>query len=98
MYTSRYNYHKRKRLIQYWFSFPVDCDPRCTLAEGLGANPDGRQNYRVHKSGLPIPAISISGFLIGDYFVNSTDSTDGFIVNGTFGTYVTQEKPWQQRN
>ncbi len=32
-------------------NFPVNWDPRYTLAQDVGANPDHRENYRVHKSG-----------------------------------------------
>jgi len=79
-------------------SFPVNWDPRYTLAQGLGANPDHRKSYRVHKSRPRLPATNITGFPVDDYFVNPTDDTDGFIVNGALGTYVTQYKSWQLRN
>jgi alkaline phosphatase len=67
-------------------NFPVNWDPRYTLAQGVGANPDHRENYRVHKSGPRLPASNITGFPSDDYFVNPTDNTDGFIVNGTLPT------------
>jgi hypothetical protein len=79
-------------------NFPVNWDPRYTLAQGLGANPDHRENYRGHKSGPRLPGPNITVFPVDNYFVNPTDNTDGFIVNGTLGTYVTQYKSWQVRN
>ncbi|KAE8445569.1 hypothetical protein EG329_013333 [Mollisiaceae sp. DMI_Dod_QoI] len=71
-------------------NFPVNWDPRYTLAQGLGANPDHRENYRVHKSGPRLPATNITGFPADDYFVNPADNPDGFIVNGTLGTNEAQ--------
>jgi alkaline phosphatase len=67
-------------------NFPVNWDPRYTLAQGLGANPDHRENYRVHKSGPRLPATNITGYPSDDYFVNPADNTDGLIVNGTLPT------------
>ena len=32
-------------------NFPSNWDPRYTLAQGFGANPDHRENYQVHKDG-----------------------------------------------
>ena len=37
-------------------NFPSNWDPRYTLAQGFGANPDHRENYQVHKDG---PRVSI---------------------------------------
>ncbi|KAL7625734.1 hypothetical protein AAE478_004957 [Parahypoxylon ruwenzoriense] len=63
-------------------NFPVNWDPRYTLAQGLGANPDRRENYRVHKT--PRKAVtSTPGFDSSDLFVDAKDGPDGFIVNGT---------------
>jgi len=66
-------------------NFPVNWNPRYTLAQGVGANPDHRENYRVHTSPR-LPATNISGFPATDYFVNPKDNPDGFIVNGTLPT------------
>ncbi|PQE10686.1 alkaline phosphatase protein [Rutstroemia sp. NJR-2017a BVV2] len=71
-------------------NFPVNWDPRYTLAQGVGAHPDVRENYKVHKSGPRTPAVNITGFPSNDYYVNPTDNTDGFIVNGTIQTYEAQ--------
>lgn len=71
-------------------NFPVNWDPRYTLAQGLGANPDHRENYRVHKSGPRLPATNITGYPVDDYFVNPTDNPDGFTVNGTLPTNEAQ--------
>jgi alkaline phosphatase len=67
-------------------NFPVNWDPRYTLAQGLGANPDHRENYRVHKDGPRLPATNVTGFPSNDYYVNPSDNVDGFIVNGTLPT------------
>jgi alkaline phosphatase len=71
-------------------NFPVNWDPRYTLAQGIGASPDHRENYRVHKSGPRLPANNITGFPMDDYFVNPKDNPDGFIVNGTLLTNEVQ--------
>lgn len=66
-------------------NFPVNWDPRYTIASGFGANPDRRENYRVHRS--PRSAVAAAdGFDEDDYFVNAEDAPDGFIVNGTLPT------------
>jgi alkaline phosphatase len=69
-------------------NFPVNWDPRYTLAQGVGAMPDHRENYKVHKSGPRLPATNITGFPATDYYVNPVDNVDGFIVNGTIPTYA----------
>ncbi|KAJ8612463.1 hypothetical protein MRB53_037392 [Persea americana] len=66
--------------------FPANWDPRYTLFSGLGADPDRRENYQVHKNGARTPAVNISGFPSNDYFVNYKDAVSGFIVNGTLST------------
>lgn len=63
--------------------FPANWDPRYTLFSGIGADPDRRENYEVHKSGPRVPAINITGFPKDDYYVNYKDAVSGFIVNGT---------------
>ncbi|KAH6682684.1 putative alkaline phosphatase H [Halenospora varia] len=70
-------------------NFPVNWDPRYTLAQGVGAMPDHRENYRVHTSPR-LPATNVTGFPVDDYFVNPKDNPDGFIVNGTIPTYEPQ--------
>ncbi|KAG9246174.1 putative alkaline phosphatase H [Calycina marina] len=71
-------------------NFPVNWDPRYTLAQGVGAAPDHRENYRVHKSGSRLPATNIDDEASDDYYVNPDDNTDGFIVNGTIATNEAQ--------
>ncbi|KAG9235357.1 putative alkaline phosphatase H [Amylocarpus encephaloides] len=66
-------------------NFPVNWDPRYTLAQGTGAMPDNRQNFRVHQSPRR-PATNITGKPSDDYYVNPKDNPDGFIVNGTLST------------
>ncbi|OTA91490.1 hypothetical protein M434DRAFT_76138 [Hypoxylon sp. CO27-5] len=63
-------------------NFPVNWDPRYTLAQGFGANPDHRENYRVHKAPRKVVS-STPGFDKNDLFVDAEDSPNGFIVNGT---------------
>ncbi|KAI0135819.1 alkaline phosphatase-like protein [Daldinia grandis] len=63
-------------------NFPVNWDPRYSLAAGLSANPDHRENYRIHKT--PRKAVSNTpGFSKNDLFVDAKDSPDGFVINGT---------------
>ncbi|KAL2071945.1 hypothetical protein VTL71DRAFT_11288 [Oculimacula yallundae] len=71
-------------------NFPVNWDPRYTLAQGVGAHPDVRENFKVHKSGPRTPATNITGFPANDYYVNPTDNTDGYIINGTIQTHQAQ--------
>jgi alkaline phosphatase len=63
--------------------FPTNWDPRYTLAQGLGAAPDHRESFRVHKDGPRLPAGA-------DGFANPADNVDGFIVNGTIATIEPQ--------
>lgn len=69
-------------------NFPANWDPRYTLFSGLGANPDHRENYQVHKKGPRLPALNITGFDNEDFFVNYVDAVTGFIVNGTLPVSV----------
>ncbi|GAB7366632.1 hypothetical protein MBLNU230_g8616t1 [Neophaeotheca triangularis] len=69
--------------------FPTNWDPRYTLAQGLGAHPDVRENYRVHKDGPRLPAIQDAEGDFG-YYVNPDDAVDGFISNGTLNTGASQ--------
>jgi alkaline phosphatase len=39
--------------------FPSNWDPRYTLAQGLGANPDHRENYQVHKVSTTRPSTHV---------------------------------------
>ncbi|PBP21130.1 protein tyrosine phosphatase [Diplocarpon rosae] len=71
-------------------NFPVNWDPRYTLALGMGAHPDIRENFQVHKYGPRTAAANITGFPSDDYYVNPTDNPDGYIINGTLQTYENQ--------
>lgn len=65
-------------------AFPTNWDPRYTLAQGVGAFPDHRENYRVHRDGPRQPALNETGGTGGkDFYVNPKDNPDGFVVNGT---------------
>ncbi|KUJ21506.1 alkaline phosphatase-like protein [Mollisia scopiformis] len=55
-------------------NFPVNWNPRYTLAQDVGANPDHRENYRVHKSGPRLPATNVTGFSNDDYFICSSEA------------------------
>lgn len=61
-------------------AFPANWDPRYTLFSALGADPDRRENYEVHKSGPRVPA---SNSTPGDYYVDYKDAVSGFVINGT---------------
>ncbi|CAK3853499.1 alkaline phosphatase precursor [Lecanosticta acicola] len=71
-------------------NFPSNWDPRYTLAQGFGANPDHRENYQVHKTAPRKPATNITGFASNNYFANPSDSPSGFLVNGTLPTTADQ--------
>lgn len=62
--------------------FPARWDPRYTLHAGLGANPDHREDYKVHKEGPRKPAVEIVDGS-DDYYVNYKDAVSGFVINGT---------------
>ncbi|KAL9623503.1 MAG: hypothetical protein Q9160_002183 [Pyrenula sp. 1 TL-2023] len=70
-------------------NFPLNWDPRYTLAQGTGAFPDKRENFRVHSSGPRLPAIPSSNSS-SDYVVNPKDAPDGFAVDGTLPTNAAQ--------
>jgi alkaline phosphatase len=63
--------------------FPANWDPRYSLHLGLGANPDHRENYQVHKDGPRLPAVNVTGFPSTDFYVNYKDAVSGFVINGT---------------
>jgi alkaline phosphatase len=63
--------------------FPANWDPRYSLFSALGANPDHRENYQVHKDGPRFPATNVTGFSSRDYYVNYKDAVSGFVINGT---------------
>lgn len=63
-------------------NFPSNWEPRYTLAQGFGARPDVRENFRVHKDGPRSPTDNVTGFPEDDYFVNPEDGIGGYIMNG----------------
>ncbi|KAI2629234.1 alkaline phosphatase-like protein [Hypomontagnella submonticulosa] len=63
-------------------NFPVNWDPRYTLAQGFSGNPDHRENFRVHKSPRKVVS-STPGHSKSDLYVDAKDAPDGFVVNGT---------------
>jgi alkaline phosphatase len=69
-------------------SFPANWDPRYTLFQGFMANPDHRENYKVHKTGPRKAASNITGFPSTDFYVDYKDAPSGFVINGTLPTGV----------
>ncbi|KAL8940096.1 MAG: hypothetical protein Q9216_003005 [Gyalolechia sp. 2 TL-2023] len=63
-------------------AFPANWDPRYTLFSAVGANPDHRENYQVHKTGPRLPAINTS-VEEDNYIVNYKDAVTGFLLNGS---------------
>ncbi|KDQ53790.1 hypothetical protein JAAARDRAFT_197229 [Jaapia argillacea MUCL 33604] len=61
--------------------FPARWDPRYTYMAGIGAHPDARENYSVHKDGPREP--DVAGGSPTDFVVNYKDAVTGFIMNGT---------------
>ena len=62
-------------------AFPANWDPRYTLFSAVGANPDHRENYKVHKDGPRLPAVNTT-VERDNYTVNYKDAVTGFVVNG----------------
>ncbi|CRK18404.1 hypothetical protein BN1723_011567 [Verticillium longisporum] len=60
-------------------NFPLNWTPRYAIAAGFGANPDRRENYRLHESPRK-PTVPLAP---NDNYVNPKDAPDGFVVNGT---------------
>ncbi|KAI4213194.1 MAG: hypothetical protein LQ351_004140 [Letrouitia transgressa] len=63
-------------------AFPANWDPRYTLFSAVSANPNHRENYKVHKIGPRKPAVNTTEEE-DDYIVNPKDAVTGFVVNGT---------------
>lgn len=71
-------------------NFPVNWDPRYTLAQGVGAAPDRRESYQVHSLGPRVPATSMDSSSTTENVVNPADNRNGFIVNGTLPPHEVQ--------
>ncbi|KAK1237655.1 hypothetical protein MKX07_006783 [Trichoderma sp. CBMAI-0711] len=67
-------------------NFPTNWEPRYAIAGGVGAAPDHRENYKVHKDAPRLPAVSMGS----EYFVNPEDGVDGIVINGTIPTTEAQ--------
>lgn len=67
-------------------NFPVNWNPRYTLAQGFGAMPDHKEDYKV-RSSPRTPATNISSNT-NDLYANPKDSPNGYVINGTLPTYV----------
>ncbi|KAF3936333.1 hypothetical protein ABW19_dt0209816 [Dactylella cylindrospora] len=70
--------------------FPSNWSPRYAIFAGVAANPDRRENYKVHTDGPRVPATSTPGRPSNDYYANGKDATTGFTVNGTLPTDQSQ--------
>jgi alkaline phosphatase len=66
-------------------NFPSTWDPRYTLFQGLMADPDRRENWKVHKDGPRKPAVAVSDDKNApkDFKANPKDAPDGILLNGT---------------
>ena len=65
-------------------NFPVQWDPRYTIAAGTVNFPDHRENYTVGKNGPRVPA-TVQDPALGNQ-ANPTDATDGFHISGNLPT------------
>lgn len=63
-------------------NFPTNWEPRYAIAAGVGAHPDVREDYSVHKKGPRNPTTKVGD----EYYVNPSDCQHGLVVNGTIGT------------
>lgn len=63
-------------------NFPSNWDPRYTLFQGLMADPDRRESWKVHKQGPREPAVEVEEDS-DDYYVNPEDNEGGIVLNGT---------------
>lgn len=61
-------------------NFPLNWTPRFTIAAGVVAHPDVREDYTGRDSPRT-PAVEIEAD--DDYYANPEDSVNGFVVNGT---------------
>ncbi|KAH7152444.1 alkaline-phosphatase-like protein [Dactylonectria estremocensis] len=64
-------------------NFPTNWEPRYAIAGGVGAAPDRREDYKVHKDGPRTPATKGAD---GTYYANPADAVDGITFNGTIPT------------
>ncbi|KHN94615.1 protein tyrosine phosphatase [Metarhizium album ARSEF 1941] len=82
-------YTEKGDKIQYGtgVNFPSNWEPRYAIAGGVGAAPDRREDYKVHKSGPRVPAVKGAD---GSYVVNAKDSPNGIVINGTLPTSEAQ--------
>ncbi|KPM38357.1 hypothetical protein AK830_g8192 [Neonectria ditissima] len=64
-------------------NFPSNWEPRYAIAGGVGAAPDHREDYKVHKNGPREPATEGAD---GSYYANPEDAVKGIVINGTIGT------------
>ncbi|EJD44547.1 putative alkaline phosphatase [Auricularia subglabra TFB-10046 SS5] len=69
-------------------NFPVQWDPRYSLAAGVVAFPDHRENYTTAPNGPRLPAVK--GQNGEGYVPNPADAQDGFGLTGTLPTNAAQ--------
>lgn len=70
-------------------NFPSNWDPRYTLFQGLMADPDRREDWKVHKDGPRVPAVELEEDS-EDFYVNPKDAKDGITLNGTLPVHNDQ--------
>jgi hypothetical protein len=82
-------YTEKSKNVQYGtgVNFPANWEPRYAIAGGVGAAPDHRDDYKVHKSGPREPAVKGPD---GSYIVNDKDAPSGIVINGTLPTSEAQ--------
>ncbi|KAG6044554.1 hypothetical protein E4U17_000511 [Claviceps sp. LM77 group G4] len=87
---SQYTVQQESSKVNYGtgVNFPSNWEPRYAIAGGVGAAPDHREDYKVHKAGPRLPAVP--GPHSHDHVVNAQDGVEGFIVNGTLPTSEAQ--------
>lgn len=83
---SQYTSQREKLNYGTGVNFPSNWEPRYAIAGGVGAAPDHREDYKVHKAGPRLPAITSPD----GHVVNPKDGTHGFVINGTLPTSEAQ--------
>ncbi|PNY26023.1 Alkaline phosphatase H [Tolypocladium capitatum] len=81
-------YTRKAKGVEYGtgHNFPVNWEPRYAIAGGVGAAPDHREDYKVHKAGPREPAVKVNN----EYYVNAEDAPHGIVINGTLPTSEAQ--------
>ncbi|KYK56787.1 protein tyrosine phosphatase [Drechmeria coniospora] len=74
-------YTQRAKGVEYGTgtNFPVNWEPRYAIAGGVGAAPDRREDYKVHKDGPREATVKVND----EYYVNPKDAPRGIVINGS---------------